>query len=120
MTTKWYDDCITKQDFLELLPMFDQLDGMILMSLHIARQLATQTKQRVVIKNIKERTNIPLDRIKFMVREKTPNDLDLSYARFMFLDMCEKDGLLDYTLGLNEPSDEAIQVMMFLDWWDNL
>lgn len=100
--------------------MFEELDAMMIMALFIGRRMAKTTKQRVVVRHIKGRTDIPLSRIKEMVKSKEDNDLDLSYARAMFLQNCEDSGYLENICGLNEPSDESIQVFMYLDWWDNI
>jgi hypothetical protein len=120
MENKWYDDCVTRGEFKRALPMFEELDAMMLMALFIGRRMAKQTKQRVVVRHLKGRTDIPVDRIKEMVRMKEDNDLDLSYARAMFLQNCEDQGYLDTIYGLHEPSDEQIQVFMYLDWWENI
>jgi hypothetical protein len=120
MEKKWYDDCFTRGEFSRALPMFEELDAMMVMALFIGRRMAKQTKQRVVVRHIKSHTNIPVNRIKEMVKLKDDNDLDLSYARAMFLQNCEDIGYLDTICGLNEPSDEQIQIFMYLDWWDNI
>jgi hypothetical protein len=120
MEKKWYDDCFTRGEFSRALPMFEELDAMMIMALFIGRRMAKQTKQRVIVRHIKSHTNIPVNRIKEMVRLKEDNDLDLSYARAMFLQNCEDIGYFDTICGLNEPSDEQIQVFMYLDWWDNI
>ena len=117
----WWEGLQTRQDFIDVLPMYAELDAIMNTSLFMARKLAKQTKERYCIKTLKQHSNIPLSRIKEIVRSYEPNYLDLTYARFMFLDVCEDDGIvLNYMENVDYMSDEEIQVMMYLEFWDSL
>jgi hypothetical protein len=117
---KWWYCLQTRQDFIDALPMFAELDGIMTTALYISRTLPTQTKQRFVIKQLKSNTNIPLKRIKEIVKGKIDNDLDLTYANYMYMNVCEENGYMDGIYGLDGLSEEGKQSKMFFDYWNSL
>lgn len=116
----WWEDLQTRQDFVNALPMFIELESIMNTSLFISRTLARQTKERSVIKALKTHSNIPLKRIKEIVKGKSDNNLDLSYTSYMYLRICDENGYLDAIYGLDGLSEEGQQVMMFLEYWDSI
>ncbi len=117
---KWWYCLQTRQDFIDALPMFAELEAIMHTALYISRTLPTQTKQRFVIRQLKSTTNIPLKRIKEIVKGKVDNDLDLTYANYMYMNMCNENGYMDGIYGLDEISEEGKQCQMFFDYWNSL